>query len=79
MVRMALAGNRDSKRPSNISGWCLTSIAEAAGLDMQSIRKAQQEIADTRKERIEQRIKDLEKKKEKLKQIKLPQRTEAAA
>lgn len=79
MLRMAVAGNSDSKRPDNINGWCLETVAQAAGLDVDAIKAAQQEIADTRKERVEQRVKDLEKKKEKLKQVKLPQETQAAA
>ena len=79
MLRMALAGHPDSKSPDRINGWCLASVAEAAGLDLETIKAAQQEIADGRSERLQQRIKDLEKRKAKLDQVKLLQGTQAAA
>jgi ParB/RepB/Spo0J family partition protein len=79
MLRMALAGNPDSKNPGRINGWCLASVAEAAGLDLEAIKTTQQETSDSRSERLQQRIKDLEKRKAKLDQVKLLQGTQAAA
>jgi ParB/RepB/Spo0J family partition protein len=79
MVRTALAGNASSNKPGNINAWCLTSVAEAAGLDVEAIRQAQQQIAQERQERVAERIKEMEKRRQKLMKVKALEQPQAAA
>lgn len=79
MVRMALFGNTSSKHPDNIDGWCLMGIAEQAGLDVDAIRAAQQQIAETRQVRTDARIKELEQRREILAALEAQQQPQAAA
>lgn len=60
MVRASLAGNSASKSPDNINGWCLRAVAENAGLDLAAIERAQQEIAETRSARFQNRLAEIE-------------------
>lgn len=64
MLRMALAGNSQSKMPGNINGWSLRAVATDAGIDVTSIGQAQQKIADARIGKVKQRLKNLQEKKE---------------
>jgi ParB family chromosome partitioning protein len=67
LIRMAVAGKSDSKFPNNITSFSLVQLAKASGLDVDAIEEAQQDKATARQEKMELRIKELEKKIEKMK------------
>lgn len=60
LIRMAIAGNPDSKSPNYITGWCLYEMAQAAGMDVGAIERQQQAVAEERQNKADARIKDLE-------------------
>ena len=67
LIRMAIAGKSDSRYPTNETGITLYKVAEAAGIDVKKVEKEQQEKATARGERVKERLKDLQKRKTKLK------------
>lgn len=67
LIRMALAGKSESKYPTNETGITLYKVAEGAGIDVKQIEKEQEEKAKTRGERVKERVKDLQKRKGKIK------------
>jgi hypothetical protein len=66
LLRMALAGNSESKRPQSINGWSLRAVAAQGGLDVETIEQAQQKVAHSRGEKVRQRLLDLQQRKERL-------------
>nr|WP_295932957.1 ParB/RepB/Spo0J family partition protein [uncultured Dyadobacter sp.] len=59
LVRLSLAGNSASKHPDNITGWCLREVASSAGLDVQAIEQARQQVSGARQAKFEQRLAEL--------------------
>ncbi|WP_439585732.1 hypothetical protein [Dyadobacter bucti] len=52
MLRMAVAGNAESKRPQSINGWSLRAVAAEGGLDVETIEQTQQKVAHSRGEKV---------------------------
>ena len=67
LIRMALMGKSDSKYPTSVTGIALYKVAGNAGVDLKKIEADQQSKAAERGERVKERIKDLNKRKTKLK------------
>lgn len=70
MIRMAIAGKSDSKYPNNDTGITLYKVAASAGIDVKKIETDQQDKAQARAGRVKDRLKDLQKRKGKLKEEK---------
>lgn len=66
LIRMALAAKSESKYPGNEAAQALYKVAEAGGLDVQAIEQEQQDKAIVRQEKMEGRLADLQRRKEKL-------------
>lgn len=66
LIRMAIAGNGDSKIPGNVTAYALYQIAEASGTDVATIEQEQQQKANERALKLNARIKENEVRKEKL-------------
>lgn len=67
MTRMAIAGKSESKYPNNQTGLVLYRVAAEAGIDVLQIEQEQEEKVSKRNDKMKARIKELEKKTEKLK------------
>lgn len=67
LIRMAIACKSDSKYPRDITGATLYKVAGSAGIDVARIEQDQESKASDRGNRMNTRIRELEKKKEKLK------------
>nr|WP_199077099.1 ParB/RepB/Spo0J family partition protein [Pedobacter sp. ASV19] len=67
LIREVLVGDSQSQYPGNISGYALYQCAEASGIDVDSINKAQEEKAILRAESMEARIKAIENRIKKMK------------
>jgi len=66
MIRMAIACKSESRYPHNETGFVLYKVAGEAGIDVIGIEQGQEEKAIARNERMQVRIKELEKKAEKM-------------
>lgn len=66
LIRMAVAGNGDSKMPGNVTAYALYQIAEASGTNVTGIEQQHQKKADERGLKLTARIKENEARKEKL-------------
>jgi len=77
MIRECVAGNTESRQPGNINAWCLEAVAKDVGLDVEAIKQAQQEIANEREHKLQERVKNLERMTEKLRQAAIPETEEA--
>ncbi|OJV19109.1 MAG: hypothetical protein BGO21_20585 [Dyadobacter sp. 50-39] len=66
MLRMAVAGNSESKRPQSINGWSLRAVAAEGGLDVETIEQTQQKVAHSRGEKVRLRLLELQQRKEQL-------------
>lgn len=64
---MALAGKSDCKFPNNDTGIVLYKTAEGSDIDVVMIEKDQKAKPDTRAQRVKDRVKDLQKRKSRLK------------
>lgn len=69
LIRMAIACKSESKYPNNETGFVLYKMAADAGIDVIRIEQEQQEKAEARSDRMKARIKELEKKTAKLKEL----------
>ena len=67
MIRMAIGCKTESKYPHNVTGFALYKVASQAEIDVVRIEQEQEEKANGRNDRMKVRIKELEKKVEKLK------------
>jgi ParB family transcriptional regulator, chromosome partitioning protein len=67
MIRKSLACKTDSKYPTSQAGYTLYKLAEEAGVNVAAVEYEQEEKADARKERMQTKINELEKKSKKLK------------
>jgi ParB family chromosome partitioning protein len=67
LIRMAVAGKSECKYPTNITAYALIKMAIASGLDVAGIKQAQEEKAIERQEKMELRIKELDKRIQRLK------------
>lgn len=67
LIRMAISGKAESKIPGYSTAFSFYKMAEAAGLNVTDIEKAQKVIADEREHKVKQRIEDLKRRIEKLK------------
>ncbi|WP_448635417.1 ParB/RepB/Spo0J family partition protein [Pedobacter panaciterrae] len=67
LIRMAVAGKSESKYPTNITAYALIKMAMASGLDVAGIEQVQEEKAIERQEKMELRIKELDKRIQRLK------------
>ena len=67
LIRMAIVRKPESKSPNNETGFVLYQVATGAGIDVISVEQQQEEKAKARIERMNARIKELEKKAMKLK------------
>lgn len=67
LIRMAVAGKSDSKYLKSVTATCLAKLAESAGVDITSIEKEQETKATEREQKVNQRVKDLEKMIKKMK------------
>ncbi|MFT3749081.1 MAG: ParB/RepB/Spo0J family partition protein [Agriterribacter sp.] len=67
LIRVAIACKPESKSPNNETGFVLYQVAAGAGIDVTGIEQQQDEKAKARIERMNIRIKELEKKAMKLK------------
>ncbi|MBT2561331.1 ParB/RepB/Spo0J family partition protein [Pedobacter sp. ISL-68] len=61
LIRMAVARKSESKYPTNVTAYALYEMAKASGLDVAAIEQAQEEKAKERQDKMELRIKELEK------------------
>jgi hypothetical protein len=71
MIRMALAGQSDSQSPKSVNGYFLYQAAEAAEMEVSEMETEQQEKANTRKDKLVLREKNLQKEIEKIKRRRL--------
>ncbi|WP_214226668.1 ParB/RepB/Spo0J family partition protein [Pedobacter sp. B4-66] len=69
LIRMAIAGKFESKYPTNSTAYALIHMATASGLDVAAIEQSQQNKATERQEKMELRIKELEKRIKKMQVI----------
>ncbi|MFX1707184.1 ParB/RepB/Spo0J family partition protein [Chitinophaga sp. CC14] len=60
MIRLALAGNGESKIPTNVNGIALYHLADKSGISVQEIEKQQAKIAKTRLKKLKPRLKNIE-------------------
>lgn len=67
LIRMAIAGKPESKYPNNETGFVLYRVAAEAGVDVIKMEQEQEEKATKRNDRMKARVKELEKKAERLK------------
>jgi ParB family chromosome partitioning protein len=67
LIRMAIAGKSESKYPNNETGFVLYRVAAEAGVDVIKIEQEQEEKATKRNDRMKARVKELQKKAERLK------------
>jgi ParB family chromosome partitioning protein len=70
LVRKALHHKSESQFPQSVTGYFLYKLAESARVNVKSIEEEQKEKAEVRQDRMEQRIKELERKIKGLKVIK---------
>lgn len=61
LIRQALMVKSESKYPTQVAGYALLQVAKASGTDVAGIQKAQNTKAETRQEKLKQRINDLQK------------------
>lgn len=66
LIRSVVAGKSESKTAGTISALCLHQVATESGLDVPAIEQAQQAIAIERQDKAEVRIKELEKRKDRI-------------
>lgn len=69
LIRMAIIAKSESKYPKQEAGYFLFQMAKEAGVPVAVIENEQQQKATDRKERQEEKIKELEKKIKKLKTV----------
>ncbi|EHQ24274.1 ParB/RepB/Spo0J family partition protein [Mucilaginibacter paludis] len=62
LIRAALVGKSDSKLPNTPTGEMTRRVAESAGIDINGIEQQQQAKADDRKEKLDARVMELQKK-----------------
>lgn len=67
MIRKVIRNKSESTYPTHITGYCLYKMAEASGVDVTAIEKQQQEKVNDREEKMNLKIKDVEKRIERLK------------
>ncbi|HWV73578.1 MAG TPA: ParB/RepB/Spo0J family partition protein [Pseudosphingobacterium sp.] len=66
LIRMAVASKPESKSPRQIIGLCLQQLASDADIDVPAIVQAQDELAAGRKDKVELRVADMERRIKKL-------------
>ncbi len=62
LIRMAIGCKSDGKLPTNDTGEMVQQVAGGAGVDLAQIQQEQQEKADKRSEKLQLRIKELQRK-----------------
>lgn len=66
LIRIAIAGKPESKNPQYAAGCILYKVAQAAGLDVIRIEQDQEDKAIARNERVQVRVKEMQRKSGKL-------------
>ncbi len=66
LIRMAVAAKAESKSPRQITGLCLQQLAKWRDIDVPAIVQAQDNLAAGRKDKVELRIADMERRIKKL-------------